>query len=206
MNTTELPALKTPGVLHRKIKKGVLRRSKNLPKMKAIETAISRGEKVEKKISKKCLQPKFVLNSLIVNKGASLSRFRKGFKPNNVFPHNVYERSRNQVSVQLGCYRSVKGSSGPWYCELCEDLLASRSFRVPVKTLTKSLVFLHHAVCMVALVVLLEGQLKDYVCIPSVVRLFHVVTVESLCQIYFINLLCSSGCCNRLSKAGNRIP
>ncbi|KAI3950373.1 hypothetical protein MKW98_003856 [Papaver atlanticum] len=39
-----------------------------------------------------------------------------------------------KVSLQLGCYRSVK-------------------------------------VCMVALVVLLEGQLKDYVCIPSVVRL-----------------------------------
>ncbi|XP_026380209.1 uncharacterized protein LOC113274997 [Papaver somniferum] len=121
MNTTELPALKTPGVLHRKIKKGVLRRSKNLPKMKAIETAISRGEKVEKKISKKCLQPKFVLNSLIVNKGASLSRFRKGFKPNNVFPHNVYERSRNQkqykkMSLLKGClFLALMAMRFRWY-------------------------------------------------------------------------------------------
>ncbi|KAI3834693.1 hypothetical protein MKW92_007876 [Papaver armeniacum] len=37
-----------------------------------------------------------------------------------------------KVPVHSGCYRSVKGSSGPWYCELCEDLMASRSLRVPV--------------------------------------------------------------------------
>ncbi|KAI3991006.1 hypothetical protein MKX01_026190 [Papaver californicum] len=40
-----------------------------------------------------------------------------------------------KVPVHLGCYRSVKGSSGPWYCEMCEDLMASRSLRVPVVNL-----------------------------------------------------------------------
>lgn len=36
-----------------------------------------------------------------------------------------------QVSVHLDCYRSVKESPGPWYCELCEELLSSRSTGVP---------------------------------------------------------------------------
>uniref|UniRef100_A0A0R0JLI4 PHD-type domain-containing protein n=1 Tax=Glycine max TaxID=3847 RepID=A0A0R0JLI4_SOYBN len=31
-----------------------------------------------------------------------------------------------KVSVHLDCYRSVKETTGPWYCELCEDL-SSRS-------------------------------------------------------------------------------
>lgn len=31
-----------------------------------------------------------------------------------------------QVAVHLDCYRSVKSSAGPWYCELCEHLLSSR--------------------------------------------------------------------------------
>ncbi|GAV59325.1 PHD_2 domain-containing protein/zf-HC5HC2H_2 domain-containing protein [Cephalotus follicularis] len=32
-----------------------------------------------------------------------------------------------KVAVHLDCYRSVKGPPGPWYCELCEELLSSRS-------------------------------------------------------------------------------
>ncbi|KAF5942328.1 hypothetical protein HYC85_019970 [Camellia sinensis] len=35
--------------------------------------------------------------------------------------------SRCKVAVHLDCYCSVKDSAGPWYCELCEDLLLSRS-------------------------------------------------------------------------------
>ncbi|CAN4081383.1 unnamed protein product [Withania somnifera] len=30
-----------------------------------------------------------------------------------------------KVSVHLDCYRSVRSSTGPWYCELCEELLSS---------------------------------------------------------------------------------
>ncbi|KAI3989958.1 hypothetical protein MKX01_003661 [Papaver californicum] len=53
MDTTETTASKAPGVLNRKIKKGVtIRRSKNLRKMKAVEKAISRGEKEEERIMK----------------------------------------------------------------------------------------------------------------------------------------------------------
>lgn len=37
-----------------------------------------------------------------------------------------------KVAVHLDCYRSVKDSTGPWYCELCEDLSSSRSFGAPV--------------------------------------------------------------------------
>ncbi|KAL8125233.1 uncharacterized protein LOC141720352 isoform X1 [Apium graveolens] len=33
-----------------------------------------------------------------------------------------------KIAVHLDCYRSVKDSGGPWYCELCEDLSSSRSF------------------------------------------------------------------------------
>ncbi|KAM7514976.1 hypothetical protein LguiA_004559 [Lonicera macranthoides] len=32
-----------------------------------------------------------------------------------------------KVAVHLDCYRSVKDSTGPWYCELCEDLSSSRN-------------------------------------------------------------------------------
>eukprot|EP00257_Ricinus_communis_P013951 XP_015571517.1 uncharacterized protein LOC8274307 isoform X1 [Ricinus communis] len=31
-----------------------------------------------------------------------------------------------KVAVHLDCYRSVKESTGPWYCELCEELLSSK--------------------------------------------------------------------------------
>ncbi|KAF5954913.1 hypothetical protein HYC85_007769 [Camellia sinensis] len=31
------------------------------------------------------------------------------------------------VAIHLDCYRSVKDSTGPWKCELCENLLSSRS-------------------------------------------------------------------------------
>nr|XP_016470132.1 PREDICTED: uncharacterized protein LOC107792434 isoform X1 [Nicotiana tabacum] len=30
-----------------------------------------------------------------------------------------------KVAVHLDCYRSVRNSTGPWYCELCADLLSS---------------------------------------------------------------------------------
>ncbi|WOG97315.1 hypothetical protein DCAR_0416655 [Daucus carota subsp. sativus] len=33
-----------------------------------------------------------------------------------------------KVAVHLDCYRSVKDSAGPWYCELCEEMSSSRSF------------------------------------------------------------------------------
>ncbi|KAJ4701226.1 putative Phd finger protein [Melia azedarach] len=36
-----------------------------------------------------------------------------------------------KVAVHLDCYRSVKESTGPWYCELCEELLSSRSSGAP---------------------------------------------------------------------------
>ncbi|KAL5844155.1 hypothetical protein ACOSQ4_010113 [Xanthoceras sorbifolium] len=36
-----------------------------------------------------------------------------------------------KVAVHLDCYRSVKESMGPWYCELCEELLSSRSSGAP---------------------------------------------------------------------------
>lgn len=36
-----------------------------------------------------------------------------------------------KVTVHIDCYRSVKDSTGPWFCELCEDLLSSRSRGVP---------------------------------------------------------------------------
>ncbi|XP_042502935.1 uncharacterized protein LOC122080113 [Macadamia integrifolia] len=32
-----------------------------------------------------------------------------------------------KVPVHLGCYRNVKDPVGPWYCEVCEEILASRS-------------------------------------------------------------------------------
>ncbi|GMP47136.1 hypothetical protein CsSME_00015038 [Camellia sinensis var. sinensis] len=32
-----------------------------------------------------------------------------------------------KVAIHLDCYRSVKDSTGPWKCELCENLLSSRS-------------------------------------------------------------------------------
>ncbi|XP_062101492.1 uncharacterized protein LOC133807282 isoform X2 [Humulus lupulus] len=36
-----------------------------------------------------------------------------------------------KVAVHLDCYRSVKESTGPWYCELCEELSSSRSSGAP---------------------------------------------------------------------------
>lgn len=32
----------------------------------------------------------------------------------------------------MDCYRSVRESTGPWYCELCEELSSSRSSGAPV--------------------------------------------------------------------------
>ncbi|OMP12216.1 Zinc finger, PHD-type [Corchorus olitorius] len=36
-----------------------------------------------------------------------------------------------KVAVHLDCYRNVKESTGPWCCELCEELLSSRSSGAP---------------------------------------------------------------------------
>ncbi|XP_071925419.1 uncharacterized protein [Coffea arabica] len=36
-----------------------------------------------------------------------------------------------KVAVHLDCFRGVKSSTGPWYCELCEDLLSSRGSGLP---------------------------------------------------------------------------
>lgn len=36
-----------------------------------------------------------------------------------------------KVAVHIDCYRSVKDSTGPWFCELCEDLWSSTSRGVP---------------------------------------------------------------------------
>ncbi|GMH00292.1 hypothetical protein Nepgr_002131 [Nepenthes gracilis] len=36
-----------------------------------------------------------------------------------------------KVAVHLNCYRSVKEYSGPWYCELCEELSPSKCSRSP---------------------------------------------------------------------------
>ncbi|MFS7938661.1 putative chromatin regulator PHD family [Helianthus anomalus] len=36
-----------------------------------------------------------------------------------------------KVAVHIDCYRSVKDSTGPWFCELCEDLVSSRSRGTP---------------------------------------------------------------------------
>lgn len=35
--------------------------------------------------------------------------------------------SNCKVVVHIDCYRSVKDSAGPWFCEACEDLLSSRN-------------------------------------------------------------------------------
>ncbi|XP_015885585.3 uncharacterized protein LOC107420993 isoform X1 [Ziziphus jujuba] len=36
-----------------------------------------------------------------------------------------------KVAVHLDCYRSVKESTGPWYCEVCEEASASRNSGAP---------------------------------------------------------------------------
>ncbi|XWS23817.1 hypothetical protein CRYUN_Cryun28dG0047800 [Craigia yunnanensis] len=36
-----------------------------------------------------------------------------------------------KVAVHLACYRNVKESTGPWCCELCEELFSSRSSGAP---------------------------------------------------------------------------
>ncbi|KAL2893012.1 PHD finger protein rhinoceros [Bienertia sinuspersici] len=39
----------------------------------------------------------------------------------------VDESPQQEVAVHLNCYRSVKESTGPWYCELCEESSSSKS-------------------------------------------------------------------------------
>ncbi|KAJ8762890.1 hypothetical protein K2173_023019 [Erythroxylum novogranatense] len=36
-----------------------------------------------------------------------------------------------KVAVHLDCYRSVKESTGPWYCELCEEFIMAKSSGAP---------------------------------------------------------------------------
>ncbi|KAG5544577.1 hypothetical protein RHGRI_017117 [Rhododendron griersonianum] len=47
------------------------------------------------------------------------------------FLNQIVVCSSCKVAIHLDCYRSVKDSTGPWYCELCEDLLSSRSSGAP---------------------------------------------------------------------------
>lgn len=35
------------------------------------------------------------------------------------------------MAVHLDCYRSVTDTTGPWYCELCEELSSSKGSRAP---------------------------------------------------------------------------
>ncbi|KAK9081895.1 hypothetical protein Syun_030732 [Stephania yunnanensis] len=42
--------------------------------------------------------------------------------------------SNCKVAVHLVCYRNVKDHVGPWYCEVCEELLLSRTPRAPSVT------------------------------------------------------------------------
>ncbi|CAK9327729.1 unnamed protein product [Citrullus colocynthis] len=44
----------------------------------------------------------------------------------------IFVCSSCKVSVHLDCYRTVKESSGPWCCELCEELSLSRGSGAPV--------------------------------------------------------------------------
>ena len=46
-----------------------------------------------------------------------------------------------QVAVHLDCYRTVKASSGPWCCELCEELSLSRGSGVPAVNLVEKSYF-----------------------------------------------------------------
>ncbi|KAG5036295.1 Protein Jade-1 [Glycine soja] len=45
-----------------------------------------------------------------------------------------------KVSVHLDCYRSVKETTGPWYCELCEDLSSRSSGAAAINFWEKSVV------------------------------------------------------------------
>ncbi|XP_010245078.1 PREDICTED: uncharacterized protein LOC104588727 isoform X2 [Nelumbo nucifera] len=56
--------------------------------------------------------------------------------------------SNCKVAVHLICYRNVKDQIGPWYCELCEDLLPSRSPTGPaVNSQEKPSFVVHCALC-----------------------------------------------------------
>ncbi|XP_023518349.1 uncharacterized protein LOC111781857 isoform X1 [Cucurbita pepo subsp. pepo] len=46
-----------------------------------------------------------------------------------------------KVAVHLDCYRTVKASSGPWCCELCEELSLSRGSGVPAVNLVEKSYF-----------------------------------------------------------------
>ncbi|XAR62626.1 hypothetical protein NMG60_11017460 [Bertholletia excelsa] len=52
-----------------------------------------------------------------------------------------------KVAVHLDCYRSVKDSTGPWYCEVCEDLLSRSSSASAVNLWEKSSLVAECGVC-----------------------------------------------------------
>lgn len=45
------------------------------------------------------------------------------------------------MAVHLDCYLSVTDSTGPWYCELCEELLSSKGSRAPAVNFWEKPVF-----------------------------------------------------------------
>ncbi|XP_043704138.1 uncharacterized protein LOC122654214 isoform X2 [Telopea speciosissima] len=56
--------------------------------------------------------------------------------------------SNCKVAVHLGCYRNVKDPVGPWYCELCEELLPSRSLgAIPPNSQEKPCFIVHCGLC-----------------------------------------------------------
>ncbi|KAL2339843.1 hypothetical protein Fmac_007783 [Flemingia macrophylla] len=52
-----------------------------------------------------------------------------------------------KVSVHLDCYRSVKETTGPWYCELCEDLSSRSSGASVINLWEKSYIVAECALC-----------------------------------------------------------
>ncbi|KAJ4850515.1 hypothetical protein Tsubulata_027502 [Turnera subulata] len=44
----------------------------------------------------------------------------------SIMLNSILVCSSCKVAVHLDCYRSVTGSTGPWYCELCEELSSSK--------------------------------------------------------------------------------
>ncbi|RDY04519.1 hypothetical protein CR513_11762 [Mucuna pruriens] len=52
-----------------------------------------------------------------------------------------------KVSVHLDCYRSVKETTGPWYCELCEDLSSRSSAASAINFWEKPYIVAECALC-----------------------------------------------------------
>jgi len=75
-----------------------------------------------------CRRSEFILNPILVCSGCKVSGLSSCLFPCFCFSDlcSIVIVFLLQVSVHLDCYRSVKETTGPWYCELCEDL-SSRS-------------------------------------------------------------------------------